>query len=93
MYVVAQHRISDPQKFFEEAQVAAENAPPGIFGRQFCPSHDRTEAVCLWEAESVDSVRDYIDAIVGDISENAYFAVDAETAIGLPEAIGAGAER
>jgi ubiquinone/menaquinone biosynthesis C-methylase UbiE len=87
MYVIAKHRINDAETFFSLAQVAAEQAPPGVYGRQFCPSRDRTEAVCLWEAGSVATVQDYIDSLVGDASENAYFQVSAELAIGIPQEI------
>ena len=51
MYVIARHRIKDPERFFTVAQAAAEKAPDDVYGRQFCPSRDRTQAVCLWEAE------------------------------------------
>jgi hypothetical protein len=89
MYVIAKHRINDAERFFSLSQVAAEEAPPGLYGRQFCPSSDRTEAVCLWEADSVDRVRDYLDSLVGEASENAYFQVGTDDAVGIPEPIGA----
>lgn len=87
MYVVVKHRITDPERFFSLSQVAAENAPPGVYGRQFCPSRDRTEALCLWEADSVEAVRDYLDSLTDETSENAYFQVSSELAVGLPEPI------
>jgi hypothetical protein len=91
MYVVVKHRINDPERFFSLAQPAAENAPAGVYGRQFCPSRDRSEAVCLWEAASVEAVRDYVNALTGEASENAYFEVSTEHAIGVPEPIIVGA--
>ena len=56
MYVIAKHRITNPEKFVSLAASAAEDAPAGVFGRQFCPSRDGSEAVCFWEADSLDSV-------------------------------------
>jgi ubiquinone/menaquinone biosynthesis C-methylase UbiE len=88
MYVIAKHRIKDATRFFSLAQVAAEQAPPGVYGRQFCPSRDRTEAVCLWEADSVEIVQHYLDSLAGEASENAYFQVSTGHAIGIPEPIG-----
>jgi hypothetical protein len=88
MYVVAKHRIKDAERFLSLSQIAAEQAPPGVYGRQFCPSYDRTEAVCLWEADSVETVQDYLDSLVGEASQNAYFQVGTEHAIGIPEPIG-----
>jgi len=90
MYVVVKHRINDPERFLSLAQPAAENAPAGVYGRQFCPSRDRSEAVCLWEAASLEAVRDYVNAITGEASENTYFEVSTPHAIGLPEPIIAG---
>lgn len=92
MYVVAKHRIKDAEKFFSLSQAAADQAPPGVYGRQFCPSRDRTEAVCLWEADSVETVRDYLDSLAGGSSENAYFQVSTDHAIGIPAPIGVSRE-
>ena len=87
MYVVAKHRITDAERFFSASQVAAENAPAGVYGRQFCPSLDLTEAVCLWEADSVEVVERYLDSLIGEAGENAYFQVSTEEAIGIPQPI------
>jgi len=92
MYVVAKHRITDPGRFLALAESAAENAPAGVFGRQFCPSRDGSEAVCLWEADSLDTVSRYLDELSAGAAENSYFEVSAEHAIGVPEPI-AGAVR
>jgi hypothetical protein len=86
MHVVAQHRILDPDRFFSmDPQEIAEKAPSGVQARQFFPSEDRSTAVCLWEGDSIDAVRDYIDSVTGDASQNTYFEVNAEYALGLPE--------
>ena len=69
----------------------AENAPPGVQSRQFCPSEDMTAATCLWEADSVEAVQEYVDSKLGDSSENSYFAVNTEHAMGLPEPAATGA--
>jgi hypothetical protein len=61
------------------------NAPAGVRPRHFHPSRDLSAATCLWEADSVDAVREYIDSTLGDSSDNSYFEVDTEHAQGLPE--------
>ena len=33
----------------------------------------------------MDSVRDYVDSTLGDSSDNTYFEIDSEHALGLPE--------
>ena len=91
MYVIAQHKVKDPVAFFSDIPGVAMNAPPGVHGRQLCPSQDETAAVCLWEADSIDAVRAYLDGVTGDAAENTYFEVSKEHAFGLPEAVSANA--
>ena len=86
MYVIAQHRVLDQDVFFTDIPAVAGNAPAGVHPRQFCPSADKTAAVCLWEANSVAEVRAYLDAVTGDAAENTYFEVSGEHAVGLPTA-------
>jgi hypothetical protein len=85
MFVGIQHRIRDADAMLSRSEKMAENAPPGVQARQFYLSKDRTLATCIWEANSVEAVRDYIDGTQGDSSENTYFEVDAEASEGLPD--------
>jgi hypothetical protein len=47
---------------------------------QFLPSLDGSAVTCLWESPSVSSVQGYVDAVLGDSSNNVCCAVDAERA-------------
>jgi hypothetical protein len=86
MHIVVQHRITDPEKFFSmDAEEVSGGGPPGVQGLTFFPSQDQTLAVCVWEADSIDSVRDYLDPATAGASENTYFEVDGERAMGLPQ--------
>jgi hypothetical protein len=87
MFVGVMHRIKDPKVMVERGETLGDpaNAPPGVVGHQFCPSKDLSVATCLWEGDSVDAVRDYIDGTLGDASENSYFEVSTERAMGLPQ--------
>ena len=87
MYVGVMHRIKDPDAMVERGKSLSDpaNAPPGVVGHQFCPSTDLSVATCLWEGDSVEAVRDYIDGTLGDSSENSYFEVSTERAMGLPQ--------
>ncbi len=92
MHVVVKHRITDPDKFFSmDAEEVSGGGPPDVQGRQFFPSTDGSSAVCLWEADSIDSLRGYLDPATEGAAENTYFEVDTERAMGLPEAAAAGA--
>jgi hypothetical protein len=84
-YIVAIHDIADPERFWSAADPSAE-FPPGITLHGTYPRADGSKAVCLWEADSVDSVQQLVDGIVGDYSENEFYEVDAGHAgtLGLP---------
>jgi hypothetical protein len=91
MYVVGQHRFKDPQVAFARGEklIKGEGAPAGVRGLQFYPSTDGSAATCLWEAESVEAVREYVDSTLGDSSQNTCYEVDADQAfaerpLGLP---------
>ena len=87
MYVAIVHRVKDPQAMLSRGEQLADpsNAPPGLIPRQFCPSKELSAATCVWEAGSVDAVRDHVDATLGDASDNTYFEINTEYAQGLPE--------
>jgi hypothetical protein len=92
MHIVAIHRITDPEKFFSmDAEEVASGGPPDVKGLFFFPSKDRSQAVCLWEADSIDSLSGYIDPATEGASENTYFEVDADRAMGLSEVAAASA--
>jgi hypothetical protein len=87
MYVAIVHQVQDAQAFLSRGEQLADpsNAPPGVVPRQFCPSTDLSTATCVWEADSVDAARTYVDSTLGDSSENAYFEINTEYALGLPD--------
>jgi hypothetical protein len=86
-YVVAIHDIRDPEKFWGAADQAAE-FPAGITLHGSYPNEDGSHAVCLWEADSADAVRELVDGAVGDSSQNQFFEVNSQHSgtRGLPTA-------
>ena len=82
MYVVVQHKFKDPEAAFSRGArlIKNEGAPTGVRGLQFYPARDGSGATCLWEADSVDDVQDYVDSTLEDSSENLCYEVDAEQA-------------
>jgi hypothetical protein len=86
MFLVVHHTITDPESAFARGQnlLAGTGAPAGVRVREFYPTRDKADVFCLWEGNSLDEVRDYVDATMGDSSQQAYFEVDAEIARGLP---------
>ena len=87
MFIVVHHTITDQETAVARGQdlLAGTGAPRGVQVREFYPSRDGADVFCLWEGNSLEEVRDYVDATLGDASRNAYFEVDAENARGLPQ--------
>jgi hypothetical protein len=84
MFVVIQHRISDPRKFWAIFRNETASLPPGLKLHAVLPDGTGETAVCLWEAESLQAVREFLEPLVSDISTNHYFEVDGGSAVGLP---------
>lgn len=98
MYVIVQHEIKDPQAAFARGErlIKGEGAPTGARALQFYPSRDGSAVSCLWEADSVEAIQQYVDDTLGDSSENKCYEIDAEKAfaerpLGLPESAAVGA--
>jgi hypothetical protein len=79
MHIVAIHSISDPQSFWA---VSVPEGGPTLHSA--LPNEDGTRAVCVWEADSMDAVKQVVEENVGDFSSNEYFEVNAENAQGVP---------
>lgn len=84
MFVVVLHDIKDANTFFGSAETVVGGSPKGVKAVQFFPSNDKDKAVCLWEAPSVEVVKNYLEGKIGSASRNTYYAVDSKIAMGLP---------
>jgi len=84
MFISVIHRISDPDRFFEMARSAS--IPEGLRLPQVISAADRATTVCLWEAPSVQHVRDFLEPLTAGVCENEYAEVDADLSMGLPAA-------
>ena len=82
MYVVTQHTIHDRWKAVHATQ-GLKNPPPGITLHLFLTDEEVSKAVCLWEADSVETVRNLVDGALGSASRNEFYAVDEQMARGL----------
>ena len=84
MFIVVLHDITNKQAFFGAGEAVVNDAPPGVKSLHFLPSTDGTQAACLWEASSVDAVKNYLETKIGKSTRNTYYAVDSKVAMGLP---------
>jgi hypothetical protein len=74
MFVVAIHEISDPERFWSNPP----DLPAGLSLHSTYPRDDGSKAVCLWEADSVDAVREFVDGVTGEVAKNEFFEVDSQ---------------
>ncbi len=82
MYVGVVHHISDPEGFEAAEQRALEaGLPEGISLPIHAATPDHTTGMCIWEGESVETVKGSVDSVVGEYSENEYFELGVD---GLP---------
>ena len=84
MYVAVHHVIKDPASFQTRGQRLRDGAPEGVAALQFVPSLNGQRAACIWEGDSVEVLREYVDGCLGDASDQEYFAIAEEHAFGLP---------
>ncbi|AJR05563.1 hypothetical protein C9J03_00225 [Photobacterium gaetbulicola] len=82
MYIVIQHEITDPELFWQRASGVLTHPPSGmrLHATMIVERHKLCQ--CMWEAESIDMVRDYLEPELGEASINTYGLVDPDRAIG-----------
>ena len=90
MYIVIRHYISDPAKWDRSTKnimsmIEQQRLPKGFKPLEYLPSVDGRNADCVWEAESLKDLRQFIDLETAGAARNEYFEVKEEAAIGLPK--------
>jgi hypothetical protein len=84
------HQISDPERALEHGQTLFD-PHEGVQLLQFAPSRDFRTATCIWESDSIETVRELVDGALGDTSTQTYFEVATDQAVGVPETAAAAA--
>jgi hypothetical protein len=74
MYVLVLHSVTDPGVFWNTSDPAS--IPSQLKLHHTFPTPDGDRAVCIWEADSVDAVRNYLEPLFGPVSRNEYFQVE-----------------
>ena len=79
MHVGVIHRVSDPTAFKQaEHKALVAGLPEGFRLPVHAPTPDYSKVICVWEGPSVDAVRDLVESVVGEYSENEYAEVTLE---------------
>jgi DNA polymerase/3'-5' exonuclease PolX len=89
MHVSIHHVITDTQKWEQVtknmmAAVEQGRLPQGLKPLMYLPSADGRKADCLWEAESLEKLRSFLDREIGTSARNDYFQINTAAAFGLP---------
>jgi hypothetical protein len=84
MQVAVIHRIKDPDRFYSLiGDAMKEGPPPGLELPAQARGLDGRTLICLWEADSMDNLRETVESLVGEVADNEY--IEAEYS-GLPAA-------
>ncbi len=91
MHAVIHHTINDSAKWDQSGQrimsmIEQRRLPKGLKALEYLPSSDGRKAVCVWEADSLNTLREFIDRETAGAARNDYFEVKVENAFGLPKA-------
>lgn len=85
MFIIAQHFINEPEEFWAKAQQVASSTPPNLKLHAVFPSKDLKTGTCIWEADSVNEVQNFLDNATANMAKNVCYEVKEELAMGLPE--------
>ena len=91
MHIGIHHTINDAQKWEQTKQsvmskIEGGTLPEGLKPVLFIPGTNHKVTFCVWEADSIDAVKKFIDRESGTAARNEYFEVDTKNAMGLTEA-------
>jgi hypothetical protein len=80
-----QHTISEPAVFWNSAD--PRNLSPQVKLHHTFPTPDGTRAACIWEADSVDALKGFLEPILGKTSRNEYFQVENREGFARPSRV------
>jgi hypothetical protein len=84
MLVIAHHNISNPEGFWSAASEVTKNLPGNLKVLGVYPATDAKSGTCLWQADSVQEVQQFLDENAGKYAKNFCYEVDEKKAVGLP---------
>jgi hypothetical protein len=87
MLIIAHHNISDPERFWAAAETVTKNLPDNSKLHAVLPSKDGKTGTCLWEADNVPVVQNFLDKNAGKYAKNFCYEVDLEKSMGLSKII------
>ena len=87
MYILVHHTVSDPATVWSRAQQTASSLPAHLKLHHSFPTPDGRRATCIWEAESIDTLKAHLDPALGPEAKNEYFEAVNKEGIGVPTSL------
>ncbi len=89
MIVAIHHNIADRKKWEEATSkivpmVEEGRLPQGLKALFYLPATDGRRADCVWEANSVEDLKRFLEPLTAPAARNEYIQIDAGQAMGLP---------
>ncbi len=81
MFYASQHQLLNQQQKVNDLAFFEGKLPKNMVLHSTFVYVEEGYFQCLWEAENIDMVQQYIDVTVGDDCQNDYYNVDPITAI------------
>ena len=85
MYILVNHTINNPAIFWGSAQKNLPNLPEAGVRRvvNVFPNQNMDLCTCVWEAESIDTLNNYLRDKVGNASQDRFYEINVVNAMGL----------
>jgi hypothetical protein len=85
MYIVVSLEISNTEDFWTSAQRNFPKLPESGVKRivSVFPNQTMDKCTCLWEADSMESLDEYLREKIGNCSKESYYQVNEAAAVGL----------
>jgi hypothetical protein len=87
MYVLVHHNVTAPENFWATAQAALDSLPAELQLHHTLSARDGRRATCLWEANSVEAVREFLEPALGAYSQNEYSEAENREGVVVPAAM------
>ncbi|MEP6675396.1 MAG: hypothetical protein ABJA78_09575 [Ferruginibacter sp.] len=87
MIIVVNHKINNSAEFWASAQKSLPELPISGVNKiiQVMPNNEMSEAVCVWEADSIEQLNTYLRSKVHNWSTETYFELNAPASMGVPQ--------
>lgn len=85
MFIVVNHTIHNTEEFWASAQRNLPRLPEEGVKRvlNIFPNHNLDTCTCVWEADSIENLENYLRKKVGDASRETYYQINEAAALGL----------